>query len=472
MTIKRDIRKLIRGGLTGEEAGKLVLQDNWLVDRGKEGFLSQRDMADIKSSLKTSHDIEVYNSYIKLYQLVDYTLKDATIHAREAQFYLMWLDNRLAGLLQKASHNWSLLFHIPAIVTQKQYEELSQRQRELNLKQPNDLGEVLELRAEHYPEDKHRGDWPLEWESAIHEIQELIKAGKLTPLKLKDREDYYDFMKREIDYQPAEDTVEKLDKLLEEGLTMPEEELDDFLDMTVFIGEELYQAGLPEWIEHIETYRPNLYEETAARPPGMMQAQRVAIIQQPKPDEVDERGYWIEKDIFSSQEKPDIEKERESIDAFLKAVKNRIKSFLSIQAVMDAISQIVGVDFSEDMRQHYEGIEAVVDIFNSDMDGLFLSAHGWMEELGLGLDGGRKPYQIKIGRLKPTAKSLRYYQERMAIALGANWVSEAIDNLEYEPQEEDSLAHEVSQELTEVQGMTADEMAEELKRMREEERHD
>lgn len=449
MTTKTDIRKLIRGGLTGKEAGKLVLQDNWLVDRGKEGFLSQRDFSDIKSSLKTSHDIEVYNSYIRLYELVDYTLKDAKIYALEAQFYLMWLDKRLERLLKKSAHNWTLLTDIPAIVTQKQYEELSQKQRELKLKQPNTLVEVLELRAKEAYTNTDEADWPEEWRPAIQEIQELIREDKLTPLRLKDRQDYYDFSKREIDYRPAEDTVEKLDAWLAGELS--EEEEDSLIEMTVFIGEELYEAGFPEWIEHIEAYRPNLFEETAARPDGMMQAQRVAVIQQPKPDEVDERGYWIEKDVFSSKKKPDIEKEREDIEAMIEAIKHRIKSFLAIQAIMDANGQVVGVDFSEDMRQWYEQIESMVDVFNTDVDSLFFTAHSWYEELGLG--DFNKPYQLKLGRMKPTAKSLRYYQERMAIALGADWWQEAVHSLEYEPQEDGTLAQEM-----------ADEMAEELEK--------
>ena len=153
---------------------------------------------------------------------------------------------------------------------------------------------------------------------------------------------------------PAKDAVDRLDKLLAEGKNFSDEELDSLVDMTVFIGAELYEAGLPEWIEWIDNYIPNLDEQTAARPEGMMQAQRVAIIQNPKPDEIDERGYWIEEDVFSSKNKPDIEKKRESIQAFLEAVRNRIKSFLSIQAVMDAISQIVGVDLSEDIRKQHE----------------------------------------------------------------------------------------------------------------------
>jgi hypothetical protein len=442
MTTKTDIRKLVRGGLTGEEAGKLVLQDNWLVDRGQDGFLDKRDMASIKSSLKTSRDIEVYNSYIRLYELVDYTLKDAKIYALEAQFYLMWIDKSLERLLKKSAYNWLLFTDIPAIVTQKQYEELSQRERELKLKQPNTLAEVLEMRAEHYPEDKR--DWPLEWEAAIHEIQKLIREGKLSPLRVKAKQDYHDFMKREIDYRDAKDTVEKLDAWLAGEIS--EEEVDSLIELTAFIGEELYETGLPEWIEHIETYMPNFFEETSARPDGMMQSRRVAIIQNPAPDEIDERGYWIERDVFSSKDKPDLEKERERIHTFLDAVKHRIKAFLAILAVMDAISQIVGIDFSEDMRQQHEQIKLIVDIFNSDVDSLWTPANSWMEELDLG--DFNRPYQLKLGRMKPTAKSLRYYQERMAIALGADWWQEAVKSLEYEA-EEGSLAQEMADEIAE-----------------------
>lgn len=467
MVKKLELRKLLRGGLSGEEAGKLVLQDNWLADRGQEGYLSQRDMSAIKSSLKTSHDIEVYNSYIRLYELVDYTLKDARIYALEAESYLMWLDKKLTNLLQKSAHNWSLLFDIPAVVTQKQYDELSQKQRELLLEAPVSLVEVLESRAEALPKPEEKQSWPEEWRPAIQEIQQLITEGKLTPLRVKDSKDIREFYKRDVDYQPAEDTVERLDAWLAGELS--EEEVDNFIELTAFIGEELYQTGLPEWIEWIDTYKPNLDEMTAARPEGMMQAMRAAIIQQPEPEEIDERGYYIEKDIFSSKELPDLEKEKEDIEVFLKAVKSRIKSFLAIQAVMDAISQITGIDFSEDLRQWYREVEAIVTVFNATVDGLFLSAHGWYEDLGLG--DYNKPYQLKIGRLKPTVKSLRYYQERMAIALGDAWMREAVKSLEYEEAEEGSLAHEVSQELSEEKGITAKEMAEELEKRAKEAKH-
>jgi len=36
---KKDIRQLLKKGLTGWQAGLLVFEDSWLVDHGGEGFL-------------------------------------------------------------------------------------------------------------------------------------------------------------------------------------------------------------------------------------------------------------------------------------------------------------------------------------------------------------------------------------------------------------------------------------------------
>ena len=54
MTTKTDIKKLLSKGLTGKEAGKLVLQDNWEYDHMRDDFLSERDLSAIKASLKTT----------------------------------------------------------------------------------------------------------------------------------------------------------------------------------------------------------------------------------------------------------------------------------------------------------------------------------------------------------------------------------------------------------------------------------
>jgi len=74
--------------------------------------------------------------------------------------------------------------------------------------------------------------------------------------------------------------------------------------------------------------------------------------------------------------------------------------------------------------------------------------------------GMPKLAELKIGRLKPTARSLRYYRERMAIALGKEWVREAYKTLSFKPPESGSLAELLARHLREARqqlGMDGDE---------------
>ena len=75
MTTKADIKRLLSKGFTGKEAGRLIFHDNWLADTGRGGFLSEKDVSSLKAGLKGDKDIKEYNSYIRLYKYVDYTLK-------------------------------------------------------------------------------------------------------------------------------------------------------------------------------------------------------------------------------------------------------------------------------------------------------------------------------------------------------------------------------------------------------------
>jgi hypothetical protein len=54
---------------------------------------------------------------------------------------------------------------------------------------------------------------------------------------------------------------------------------------------------------------------------------------------------------------------------------------------------------------------------------------------------------LRIGRLKPTARSLRYYRERMALALGDDWIKEAFKTLDFKPSEAGSLAERMAKEM-------------------------
>jgi len=447
MPTKTDIKKILSKGLTGREAGKLVFQDNWLTDTRRGGFLSEKEMASIRAGLRSDKDIKEYNSYVRLYRYVDYTLKEARIVSLEAESFLNYVY-RMLEVYEKAEAFKLAYWYIPAIVTQKQYEELKAKQKAIKLEQVSSLQEIISYLADVDLEPLLEEDEPepvIDFQKderlikAVEQIKELLKAGKLKPLKLNKWDDYYDSHKLKIPAQPVKEVIEMLDKLLSGELQYDE---DDALRLTVFRGKSLYEleeleAFIKKWIEE---YTPNWDEETSARPADMMQSQYVAIIQNPGPDNLDKRGYWIERDYLGSRLDKKAERDTEAITVFMDASKERIKGFLAIQSVLEAISKVIEVDFLEDLEQWNNELTAIAGVLSGQIKRL----DGMWEELGL---PELKP--IKIGQMKATPATIRYFRERMAMALGENWWESPKDNLQLEADEPDTLAQEFTEELEE-----------------------
>ena len=447
MPTKMDIKKILSKGLTGREAGKLIFQDNWLVDTGRGGFLSDRDMSSLKAGLKTDRDIKEYNSYVRLYKYVDYTLKEVRITALAAEAFLHYIY-MLLQTYEKAELFRLAYMYIPAIVTQKQYEELSAKQRDNLLNSVLSLEEAIShvsgveleyVLEEDEPEpviDFQKDERLIQ---AVERIKKLLKSGKLKPLKLEKWKDYSHSHKLKIPAQPVKEVVEMLDKLLTGELQYDE---GDDVKLTVFRIKDIYESEeLRGWVSGWLTYMPDYDKETGARPADMMQSQYVAIIQNPLPEDLDKRGYWIEKDYLGSSLKPDAKKDSKAIATFLYASKERIKVFLGVQSVLEAISRVIEVDFLEDLEQWRQELQSIVAVFNSQIDRL----DGKWERSGL---PELKP--IKIGRMKASASTIKYFRERMALALGGNWWEEPRDNFKTEVDEPDTLAQEFSEELEEV----------------------
>jgi hypothetical protein len=447
MPTKTDIKKILSKGLTGREAGKLIFQDNWLTDTRRGGFLSEKEMASIRAGLRSDKDIKEYNSYVRLYRYVDYTLKEARIVSLEAESFLNYVY-RMLEVYEKAEAFKLAYWYIPAIVTQKQYEELKAKQKAIKLEQVSSLQEIISYLADVDLEPLLEEDEPepvIDFQKderlikAVEQIKELLKAGKLKPLKLNKWDDYYDSHKLKIPAQPVKEVIEMLDKLLSGELQYDE---DDALRLTVFRGKSLYEleeleAFIKKWIEE---YTPNWDEETSARPADMMQSQYVAIIQNPGPDNLDKRGYWIERDYLGSRLDKKAERDTEAITVFMDASKERIKGFLAIQSVLEAISKVIEVDFLEDLEQWNNELTAIAGVLSGQIKRL----DGMWEELGL---PELKP--IKIGQMKATPATIRYFRERMAMALGENWWESPKDNLQLEADEPDTLAQEFTEELEE-----------------------
>lgn len=501
---KADIKKLMSQGLTGREAARLILEDSWEVDHGRPGFLSEGDISRIQAGLKTQSDLQDYNRLIHAYRLVDYTLKDAHIHALEASKILLlackelevyWLEDHVRGL--------QLL--LPAIVTQKQYDDLKAKQRASKLKELWPLEQVaLEIARQMHPELEAQADEPDEegystefadflreqHPEALQEAREAliahIRAGRLQPVLLQPAE--IEQLKKLNEQMEAiskaagdgqipdawhalwQQEQQLLQAFYEAGKARAqsdieieaetlEDALSEYLWYSFCSGAELYELGLNT--KYVDEYHPGLDDETSARPAGMMQSLSVAILQEPKPSDLDERGWYKESRLLESvsgydrlatrHERLGISTGTMILQLLAQQASERIKAFLAIQATIEAVGQTMGITLTEDLESWYEDIQGQVSIFNALLQPAS-EHHRPPHYLGM-----PRLQQLKIGRLKPTARSLKYYKERMAIALGDEWLKEAIHTLEFRPSETASLADEMAKQIKAFQGAEAEE---------------
>ncbi len=139
------VKRIITKGLTGWQAGKLILQDSIDSFLGKTSVLSESDMTAIQQAPMGSADIRDYNLFMGLYRgfhrgymLAEWACKDACLQ-------LVFLDH----ILQDADKRRTVeLFEsfCPRVVTRKQYEGIVGAQRAKKLEFEYSLGYVIEER--------------------------------------------------------------------------------------------------------------------------------------------------------------------------------------------------------------------------------------------------------------------------------------------------------------------------------------
>lgn len=486
MTTKEEVKKLLGKGLTGKEAGKLVLQDNWLVDHGKAGFLSEKDVNTIKYSLKSTQYIQDYNSYIETYRILDYTMRQADIARLEAEKMILALDQYLLMAVNKvmSEHTDSILR--PTIMTEKQYQEVKAIQRDKFMKAVHTMAEIILWRLEEKDpgylkeeEEDYISEPDLEYlveeepdrlREAVLEIIQLLKTGQIQPVtfsekyvkKLKDleaeRQPIYeathidledtdqDWIKGRILTQEEHDRLSSLDqeedllkseayktgrrdqeKLIStlEGLidgSIKVEKAEAILKSFYTTGEELYKAGLPEHVSWIDDFKTSFFG-------GDGTLGGIAIIQNPHPSVLDDRGYYIESQT-EDQRPLRASDMAETYTIGHKHTIEHIKLFLAFHSIVEGVSEVIGIDFAEDTRAWLDGLSEAIDRHNKIIKE---SRHYALSEI-IGYE--IKP--IKLDRYKPSARTVKYLRDRMAISLGEGW-NEAKEALVADIEEKEAM---------------------------------
>lgn len=478
MPTKTDIRRLLKKGLTGKEAARLILQDSWEVDNEREGFLSESDIQAIKGSLKTAEDIQDYNKWVEVYRLIDYSLIDAE------RAYL-WVRGTILEVYPEVMSFYTaeqvrrLGFQIPQIVTAQQYEDIKTAQRQGHMEEVLSLRTAIEWMEDEavvpaeivqewkqyeidtFDEEEGYGDimeWLYDEKPAVFAatyipvLIQLIQEGKLKPVLLSaaEREEVdaawaawkettnwstgdslwettvqriYERKKARPNKRSTARLISQLEQLRDGRMSV--EEREQLLQFTYCSGQELYTAGIAPWMKFVDEFKPN-YDEPA---------RGYAILQEDTSARyyVDERGYYNEEwhgrlirglsdlDMFQQIHKErDGETPGSGLVAYLTGqyalIRARLKAFLAIHSVLEACSEITGIPFVERLEDWYKSIESLVGMFNFSLKQANLSAHN---EYFQGPE--LKLPLLDIDKLKPDPEHLQYMRERMAIALGPDW---------------------------------------------------
>lgn len=496
MATKTDIKALLkRGGLTGAEVGRLVLQDSVEVDQDRPGFLTSADIRIMVDSLPPSEG-RVYNQYMEAFRAVTLTIAQASSIVLEALLSL----ERCHTIQQAFITEWlaaGLGESVPLCVTQEQYERIKAEWTERKYQEPLWLLGAVSSIAEGYEEvlgigeaeaktgsyEKVRSE--LQWireecPEVLQELIELVKAGRLKPVPMSPkyqtelrahivaiaerRAVYWSEGRGPEDLQedgrfPGE-TEEELEaslskertvtypelcrllgqtealyvKAYKAGLkkwtdktreavvrdlerlqagTLSEEEEDRLMTRTLLSGRELYEAGVSSWVKRIdEGPRPwEVYKDAD------YVAQEFAIVINPDTGNVDKEGNYTKTYDLLATEVNLIDRiggriGREELVRALKSWRSvsidQVKLYMALKSVVQTLSEVMGVDFTEDFKRYDSRLEPSIELFNSRCK----------------MPRTRSTPRItpiNLERLKPSASSLRYYKERFAMSLGNEW---------------------------------------------------
>jgi hypothetical protein len=145
MVTKAKVKKIIAKGLTGWEAGKLVLQDFIESYHNRDSVLTEADMETIQSIPMEGGDVKDYNMFMALCRGFYKGCVLGELACAEACLQISFLDHLLCDADRRRTVE---LFEScgPRVITRKQYEDIMATQRKKKLEFEYSLGYVIEKR--------------------------------------------------------------------------------------------------------------------------------------------------------------------------------------------------------------------------------------------------------------------------------------------------------------------------------------
>ena len=163
-----------------------------------------------------------------------------------------------------------------------------------------------------------------------------------------------------------------------------------------------FKAGIDR--DYIDTYEPGFNEETGGTRGG------VAIIQEPKKYQIDERGYFIHELSYKSMKK-NVEKRKsialETLKSVAEVTKKTLSSFFDYLEVIKAYSELMEYDFSNHAKPILDRITRAIGRFNEILE---QNKEAIMPEHTEG-----EPPHINIDSLRPSPEAIEKMREAIDI---------------------------------------------------------
>ncbi|MCP4261065.1 MAG: hypothetical protein GY774_26670 [Planctomycetes bacterium] len=354
------VKRIITKGLTGWEAGKLILQDLTDSYSGRNSVLTETDMETIRGVSMEGIDVRDYNMFMALCRgfhmghiLGEWTCVDAGLQ-------ISFLD----GVLRDANKRRTVeLFESfgPRVVTRKQYKDIVAAQREKKLAFEYSLGYVIEERFYEIAPSVAREEIDelcIDIESAkdfasvipekftgffkqaVDQIHHLVTCGKLRALCQKE------------DKKKTEPLLTKWKK----G-RLSTQDIFKLLDTFYITGQQLYECEqLPEWKPFINEYQQYWLSDEDER-----FRHTYAVLEDNSTVWIDEQGYykgpkksseWITRGTESllglvdhnDKAKKSIKRVGAELRDRLDTAEQNIRMFLAIKAILDTAADAVELD--------------------------------------------------------------------------------------------------------------------------------
>jgi len=396
----KDIQTLLKKKkLSGKEAARLIISDNfeYFMSNGAQKILKDGDRETIVESLQGDQDIKDYNAYLHIGKRIQETfvVLDAVKGSIAARLYRVVIEMLKT---QSLSEHIRRDAFTPQIMTEKQLEDMKKLQRQNLLDEPVSLAEILvSLADDAYPDisvfyadkeeakgkadiqeyedavDELAKDYPEAYQEGYKRLTELITSGQLA-----------------VDIPPKRNLTPRSFSLMKK---------------TFVKREALYRLGY--WQEYVDTYHPNLNHETGGTAAG------VAIIQDPEPYQLDDKGYYRDtftlRHLYSPDEITEIKESTwMTVASAADKTKKELRSIYRYTAIIRAYSDLMDYDFRGHMDVILRVLKEAVDFFNLNLKETIINFSPIYPR-------SEEPYPIDIDSLQPPPEAIEKMRESINI---------------------------------------------------------